>query len=270
MSKLVTVKNQPPIEICLQVDEFGTISSVTLYEFLELPPDNYNYWCKKNIEDNPYAFIGEDYMNYFTYEERGERKIAIYRLSVEFARKLSALSDSNRRHAAFNYFTRILDEHDFNESALAINCNAIDSREVAEMMGKRHDNLVRDIQKYAQTLEKTGELKIEVSDFFKESTYLSEQNKTLPCYLLTRKGCEFVANKMTGEKGIIFTAKYINRFHEMENELKSPSKPKQIDIKATEIKIRLSNQYLKLSKLSALTDEQRTTYQLKAVEVLDN
>jgi Rha family phage regulatory protein len=269
MGKLVTVKNQPPIEICLQVDEFDTISSVKLYEFLELPPDNYNYWCKKNIEDNPYAFIGEDYMNYFTYEERGEKKITIYKLSVEFARKLSALSDSNRRHAAFNYFSNIMDEYELIESAPAEHCNAIDSREVAEMMGKNHKELLRDIRGYAQTLEKTGERKIAPSDFFKESTYLSEQNKILPCYLLTHKGCEFAANKMTGEKGIIFTAKYINRFHEMESELKSPSKPKQIDFKETEIKIRLSNQYLKLSKLPALSQEERNSYARKAAEALN-
>lgn len=32
-----------------------------------------------------------------------------------------------------------------------------------------------------------------------------------------KKGCEFIAHKMTGQKGTEFTARYINRFHEMED-----------------------------------------------------
>lgn len=32
-----------------------------------------------------------------------------------------------------------------------------------------------------------------------------------------KKGCEFLANKFTGEKGVLFTARYINRFHEMQD-----------------------------------------------------
>ena len=35
-------------------------------------------------------------------------------------------------------------------------------------------------------------------------------------FLVTKKGCEFIAHKMTGQKGTEFTARYINRFHEME------------------------------------------------------
>lgn len=39
----------------------------------------------------------------------------------------------------------------------------------------------------------------------------------LPCYRITKKGCEFIAHKMTGQKGTEFTARYINRFHEMQD-----------------------------------------------------
>ena len=93
------------------------------------------------------------------------------------------------------------------------------SMEVAEMVGKDHKNIMRDIRNYVAEL---GELKIEPSEFFRESTYRSEQNKTLPCYDVTKKGCEFIANKLTGIKGTEFTAKYINRFHDMEEELAIP------------------------------------------------
>ncbi len=43
-------------------------------------------------------------------------------------------------------------------------------------------------------------------DFFILSTYQDSKGETRPCYLLTKKGCDMVANKMTGEKGVLFTA----------------------------------------------------------------
>lgn len=100
---------------------------------------------------------------------------------------------------------------------LIINEPTINSRDVAEMVGKEHKHLLRDIKTYSEYLRET---KIGLSSFFKESSYLSEQNKELPCFEVTKKGCEFIAHKLTGQKGAIFTATYINRFHEMEDKLK--------------------------------------------------
>ena len=71
----------------------------------------------------------------------------------------------------------------------------LDSREVAEMVGKEHNMLLRDIRRYVEQL---GQSKIAQSDFFKESTYKNKQNKEQPCYLVTKKGCEFIAHKLTG------------------------------------------------------------------------
>ena len=90
----------------------------------------------------------------------------------------------------------------------------ISSIEVAEMVGKAHDKLLRDIRTYIEqlSLSKIGE-----SDFFTESTYKNERGKEYPCYNVTKKGCEFIAHKLTGVKGTEFTAKYINRFHDMED-----------------------------------------------------
>lgn len=101
----------------------------------------------------------------------------------------------------------------------------LDSREVAEMIEVEHWQLLRKlngrtgsngkhIKGYVEIL---GDNQVVVTDFFRESTYRTEQNKEMPCYRVTRKGCEFLANKFTGEKGVIFTARYINRFHEMED-----------------------------------------------------
>ena len=89
-----------------------------------------------------------------------------------------------------------------------------DSKEVAEMIGKQHKNLLRDIQGYIKVIEDGSNLSSQ--DFFIESTYKNSQNKIQPCYKLTKQGCEMVANKMTGEKGILFTAEYVQAFNKME------------------------------------------------------
>ncbi|SDO87183.1 Rha family transcriptional regulator [Clostridium gasigenes] len=93
----------------------------------------------------------------------------------------------------------------------------VDSREVATMVEKEHKHLMRDIKGYQEIL---GQSNFGLTNFFIESTYITSQNKELPCYLLTRKGCDMVANKMTGEKGVLFTAEYVTQFEEMENKLK--------------------------------------------------
>lgn len=93
--------------------------------------------------------------------------------------------------------------------------DVVDSREVAKLVEKRHNDLLRDIRGYIEIMDKSGERKIAHSDFFIPSTYKSEQNKDMPCYLLTKKGCDMVANKMTGEKGVLFTAAYVTAFEKM-------------------------------------------------------
>lgn len=93
----------------------------------------------------------------------------------------------------------------------------VESRQVADMVEKQHGHLLRDIKNYIDTL---NQAKIGFVEFFIESTYTDSKGEKRPCYLLSQKGCEFVANKMTGEKGTLFTAKYINLFHEMKEKLK--------------------------------------------------
>lgn len=99
--------------------------------------------------------------------------------------------------------------------------NMLDSREVAEMIGKDHAMLLRDLRRYEQQL---NECNLAVVDFFQESTYKGGNGQDRPCYLVTKKGCEFIAHKLTGIKGTEFTAKYINRFHQMEEQLSDPRK----------------------------------------------
>lgn len=102
----------------------------------------------------------------------------------------------------------------------------LNSREVAEMVDKTHSDLLKDIRRYVGQL---AEGNIPLGDFFSESTYLDSNNQSRPCYLVTKKGCEFIAHKLTGQKGTEFTARYINRFHEMEHELITAS-PSEIPL----------------------------------------
>ena len=116
----------------------------------------------------------------------------------------------------------LMDNELINTSAI----ETIDSREVAEMVGIQHKDLLKKVRNYQQILESA---KLRPQDFFIPSTYKVENNnKTYECYLLTKKGCEMVANKLTGEKGVIFTAKYVNRFAEMEQKIKLPKTDREI------------------------------------------
>ena len=89
----------------------------------------------------------------------------------------------------------------------------IDSREVAEMLEMRHADILRKVDQYVEVLLNA---KLRSVDYFIEATYKDKSGKTNKSYLFTKMGCEFIANKFTGEKGILFTAKYVKRFNEMQ------------------------------------------------------
>lgn len=144
---------------------------------------------------------------------------------------------------------------------LTINELTLDSREVAEMVGKNHADLLRDIRTYKEYL---GKSKIALSDFFQEGVYISNQNKELPCYQITKKGCELIAHKLTGQKGTEFTARYINRFHEMDKQLKAP-----IQNLSPELQV-LINMELKQKELeTAITENKQEIQGMRDVINLD-
>lgn len=96
----------------------------------------------------------------------------------------------------------------------------LDSREVAEMANETHGNLCRKIRQYIQYMTASkDEINIDSifkpTDFFIESSYTDAYGRSKPCYRVTKKGCEMIAHKMTGQKGVLFTAAYVTAFHEM-------------------------------------------------------
>ena len=98
----------------------------------------------------------------------------------------------------------------------------VDSREVAAMIEKPHNVLMRSIRRYIQYLSQN---KIAHAEFFIAAEYIDEQGKKRPRFDCTRKGCDMIANKQTGERGTLFTAAYITRFYEMDELLREKQTP---------------------------------------------
>lgn len=95
----------------------------------------------------------------------------------------------------------------------------ITTLEIAEMMDVPHWRILRKLdgtKKSKGVIRILNDNKIVVVDYFIQSTYEDDKGEERPCYKVTKLGCDFLANKFQGEKGIVFTAKYVKRFHDME------------------------------------------------------
>lgn len=117
------------------------------------------------------------------------------------------------------------------------NAQMMTTVEIAEMMGMAHKHILRKLEgqeKEGKHIKGIIEIladahlgesdstkpQVGLSEFFIESTYEDASGKENKCYMCTRKGCELLAHKFQGEKGILFTIRYINRFHDMEEVIK--------------------------------------------------
>ena len=99
-----------------------------------------------------------------------------------------------------------------------VDVKTISSREVAEMMEvKKHSDILAKIDKLNEILTNG---KIRSLDYWHESSYKDSKGEERREYQVTKKGCEMLAHKSTGEKGVIFTHKYMERFEQMENHIK--------------------------------------------------
>ena len=147
----------------------------------------------------------------------------------------------------------------------------LDSREVAEMMGVNHYDLLKKIEGakdrkgYMQIIT---ERHLSVSEYFNKTSYKDTSGKENKNYQVTKKGCELIAHKITGEKGVIFTLKYIEKFHAMEEQLQKTA----IELQVLKVK-ELENQVKKLEEvnkeLEKSTQEAKTMMKLSHKNKLD-
>ena len=151
----------------------------------------------------------------------------------------------------------------------------LSSREVAAMMEiKEHGKLLRKIDGINQDLTKA---KIGFSKYWEESTYVDASGKVRE-FLVTKRGCEFLAHKTTGAKGNLFTDRYMDRFEQMKEVISNGKvKPVKVDnsLKEKEIEVRLKNArsreaniLLKICNNPNLSKEYVQVLQSKATEII--
>lgn len=66
------------------------------------------------------------------------------------------------------------------------------SREVAEITGKNHADVMRDIRSEIESIEKEG---LEGQRIFGESSYKNSQNKEQPMFVMGREGAMQIATR---------------------------------------------------------------------------
>lgn len=124
-----------------------------------------------------------------------------------------------------------------------------DSREVALMVEKDHSKLLRDIREYCKHLNESN---FGLVEFFIESTYTDSKGEERPCYLCTKKGCDMIANKMTGKKGVIFTAKYTTAFEKMKDFIEKGTSYTNIPLKEQVESLEAVSNMLRMNDASKL------------------
>ena len=103
----IDTSTQTPIEIALQIDENGMTTASNLYSFLELEPKNFSHWCTRNIKNNKFAIENEDYTVFVFKDENskiGGRPKIDYKITSDFAKKLSMTGNTERHEQARQYF----------------------------------------------------------------------------------------------------------------------------------------------------------------------
>lgn len=99
----------------------------------------------------------------------------------------------------------------------------VDSRKVAPFVEKDHAHLLRDIRRYVKVMDESLNPKLVSVDYFFPATYIDPTERLLPNFFCTEKGCAMIANKMTGDRGILFTALFVEAFYEMRERLRNQS-----------------------------------------------
>lgn len=108
--ELVNRSTQTPIEIVLGIDENGMTTARKLYDFLELAQGQFSRWCKRNITENEFAEENMDYLRLDIDVETptgGIIQREDYKITAQFAKKLSMQSKTAKGEQARQYFLKV-------------------------------------------------------------------------------------------------------------------------------------------------------------------
>lgn len=94
------------------------------------------------------------------------------------------------------------------------------SKLVAEVFEKEHKNVMQSIRKLMEGTAQNSA----VRQMFSESTYLNEQNKEQPMFIMNQDGFTLLAMGFNGKKAMEFKLKYIEAFNAMKKQIEQ-SKP---------------------------------------------
>ena len=95
----------------------------------------------------------------------------------------------------------------------------VDSLFVADIFGKQHFHVLRDIAKLTES--KSGLSETFIASNFESSTYRDARDRKLPRYLMTRDGFTMLVMGYTGPKAMHFKELYMQCFNEMEQCIRS-------------------------------------------------
>lgn len=130
-----------------------------------------------------------------------------------------------------------------------------DSRKVAEVHGKRHDDLLRLIR---NRLAEAGEWGVRN---FAETPYVSDQNgEVYQMFTMTQSGYQFLVGRMTGKKAVEQQIAFIEAFNAMAAHIKTQTEGVQFQFLRKELAY---NQ--RKSKVSGAAQEMRKWQDAKPV-----
>lgn len=105
----------------------------------------------------------------------------------------------------------------------------VSSLQVAEVFGKEHKRVLRDIRLKLERLEslasnggKFAPVEVDPKTYFFEDTYIDSKGEERPIYYMTQKGCTKLVMSYSGEKADEYQTAYIEQFEAMKKALNEP------------------------------------------------
>lgn len=152
-------------------------------------------------------------------------------------------------------FNNTINRHQTNNSSLMAtlihDTDRMSSLEIAELTGKRHDAILRDIR----NLLRQG---VSAHNFV-ETSYKDKSNRQSPCFKLTKKGCLILASGYNA----VLREKIIDRWEQLELEKRKPQTP-QTYLEALKALVSSEEEKQRLAQEKKILEEKNAKLQPKA------